>query len=112
MTKVLTKFYDRVLIEHEIAKVLRKALKSGFTRTFSIKRVGANINELDQLLSEFDGKQYKKTPLLDNFQKICQTVGEMSPECDGATEADRSFKAGLLIIYDVLLSKEDSRKPS
>jgi hypothetical protein len=36
MTRVLTKFYDKVLLEQEIAKSLNKAFKEGFTRTFSI----------------------------------------------------------------------------
>ena len=55
--------------------------------------------ELRALLEKYKSKEYKETPLLDNFDKICKIIGKANYE--GDTE-----KAALLLIYDVCIRKE------
>jgi hypothetical protein len=55
------------------------------------------------LLDRYRNKEYKETPLLDNFSEICRLVSK--------SYHDDPFKASLLLIYDVLLRKEQERKP-
>jgi hypothetical protein len=53
-------------------------------------------------LDRYRMREYKETPLLDKFSEICKIVGN-SYEND-------NFRAALLIIYDVLMRKEQERK--
>jgi hypothetical protein len=79
MMRVLTKFYDKVLLEQELAKSLNKALNEGFTRAFSLdvknEEVKETLQELSDLLAKHKGKQYKQTPLMDNFNELCTLFG-------------------------------------
>lgn len=54
-------------------------------------------------LDRYRNREYKETPLLDKFSEICDTVAK--------SYNNDSFKACLLIIYDVLMRKEQERKP-
>lgn len=52
----------------------------------------------------YRNREYKESPLLDNFEKVVQIIA------DSAYGGD-CFKAALLVIYDVVLRKEIERRP-
>jgi hypothetical protein len=54
-------------------------------------------------LDRYRNREYKETPLLDKFDDI---VGSIARSYNGD-----KFKATLLVIYDVLMRKEQERKP-
>lgn len=54
-------------------------------------------------LDRYRNREYKDTPLLDHFSDLTDIIGASSYEGD-------TFKASLLLIYDVLLRKEQERK--
>ena len=70
---------------------------------------GFQINNLEDKknmrthLDKYRNKEYKETPLLDHFNNIAKIVAK--------SYNDDIFKAKLLIIYDVLMRKEQERKP-
>jgi hypothetical protein len=49
-------------------------------------------------LDKYRNKEYKETPLLDNFQEIAETIGK--------SYNNDSFEATLRLVYDVLMRKE------
>lgn len=53
-------------------------------------------------LDRYRNREYKETPLLDNFAQICEIVGR--------SYGGDTFKGSLLLIYDVLMRKEQERK--
>lgn len=55
-------------------------------------------------LDRYRNREYKETPLLDNFSDICKIIGKSSYNGD-------TFQAMLLLVYDVLIRKEQERKP-
>lgn len=56
------------------------------------------------MLEKYRNKDYKETPLLDNLNEITRIIAK-------AYDND-IFKAKLLLVYDVLLRKEQEKKPS
>lgn len=56
-------------------------------------------------LDAYKNREYKETPLLDKFGEIAGILARASYQGD-------TFKAALLLIYDVLLRKEVERKDS
>ena len=60
--------------------------------------------DLRKILDLYRNKQYKETPLLDNFDKILQIIS-LSYEND-------KFKSMLYLVYDVILRKEQEKKES
>ncbi len=54
-------------------------------------------------LDKYRNREYKETPLLDNFSDISAIVAKSSYDGD-------TFKASILLVYDVLLRKEQERK--
>jgi hypothetical protein len=62
-----------------------------------------NKRTLRVLLDKYRLREYKETILLDNFDTIVKTVAK--------SYEDDDFKARLLIIYDVLMRKEQEKKP-
>lgn len=61
--------------------------------------------QLRAYLDSYRNREYKETPLLDNFNKIVTTIAKTSYEGD-------TFKAALLVIYDVIMRKELERRPA
>jgi len=57
---------------------------------------------LRELLEKYKSKEYKQTPLLDNFDEIIRIVALSNYEGD-------TFKAALQIIYDACIRKELSQ---
>lgn len=55
------------------------------------------------MLDKYKIRDYKETPLLDSFNEVVKIVAR--------SYNDDTFKAKLLIIYDVLLRKEQEKKP-
>jgi hypothetical protein len=54
-------------------------------------------------LDRYRNREYKETPLLDKFEDILGVIAK-------GYQGDR-FRACLLVIYDVLMRKEQERKP-
>jgi hypothetical protein len=54
---------------------------------------------LREFLDLYKVKEYKETPLIDNFETIAQIIADANYEGD-------SFKASLLMVYDVCVRKE------
>lgn len=96
-----------MLLEQQLAKSLGNALQLGFTSTFSLDLKGKEISVLRDLAEQNKSKLYKKTPLMNNFDKICKIVATNSPECSGDV-----FQAALNLTYDVLILREEDRKLS
>jgi len=102
LLRVLFRTYDESLFEQDLAKCLDKA-----TNTYSMT-AGFTVNNLEDKiplrihLDRYRNREYKETPLLDRFHEISSIVGK-------SYNGD-SFKASLLIIYDVLMRKEQERK--
>lgn len=57
-----------------------------------------------RILDKYRNRSYQETPLLDEFNQIASIVGQ-------SYEQD-VFKAKLLLIYDVLIRKEQEKKPA
>jgi hypothetical protein len=90
LLKVAFRFYDKNLFEHALAKGLSQKITYGY-------QIGdADISEY---LDKYRNKEYKETPLLDNFEAIAQLIADESYEGD-------LFKASLLMVYDVCIRKE------
>jgi hypothetical protein len=53
-------------------------------------------------LDKYRNREYKETPLLDSFGELSEIVGR--------SYGGDAFKASLLLIYDVLMRKEQERK--
>lgn len=61
------------------------------------------------MLDKYRTREYGKAVFASDFQKLVKLLSNVSPECQVSGESD-STKAALLLIYDVLISKEISRK--
>lgn len=92
------RFYDESLFEQALAKRLDKATNNySMTAGFKVDSLDSKI-KLRVHLDRYRNREYKETPLLDKFEEICAIV---DPD---------TFKACMLIIYDVLMRKEQERK--
>lgn len=101
---VVFRFYDEQLFEQDLAKCIDKATNNySMTAGFALSKL-EDKGELRALLDAYRNREYKETPLLDNFTKIITTIANSSYEGD-------TFKAALLVIYDVILRKELERRP-
>ena len=58
--------------------------------------------KLRVFLEKYKSKEYRDTPLLDNFEEICRIIALANYNGD-------ILKAALLIIYDVCIRKELSK---
>ena len=47
---------------------------------------------------------------IQQFSKVAQLVGALSPECEDMSGEAKSFKAGMLLLYDVIIQKELARR--
>ena len=47
----------------------------------------------------YKSKEYKETPLLDNFKEICEIIADSCYDSD-------TFKSCLLVLYDAFIRKE------
>jgi hypothetical protein len=47
----------------------------------------------------YKGKEYKETPILDNFKDICQIIADCNYNSD-------TFQSCILILYDACIRKE------
>lgn len=61
------------------------------------------------MLEAYKTREYGKIVFTNQFQKLAKIIATASPECNSNDEPD-IVKAALLLIYDVLISKEVSRK--
>lgn len=105
--------YDESLFEQDLAKCLEKATNNycnlktpnerniAMTAGFQVANVDDKI-KLRVHLDRYRNREYKETPLLLQFSDIAHIVGK---SC-----GNDPFKASLLIIYDVLMRKEQERK--
>ena len=91
------------MFEHSIAQGLEAATgPNAISFGYKVGDLGRNTEEkqrLRELLEKYKSKEYKQTPLLDNFDEIASIIG-------GANYNDDSFRAGLLMIYDACIRKE------
>jgi len=100
---VVFRFYDKSLFEQDLAKCLDKATNNySVTAGFHVGKTESKA-QLRAHLDNYRNREYKETPLLDKFSDIASIVAKASYEGD-------TFKASLLLIYDVLLRKEQERK--
>jgi hypothetical protein len=67
------------------------------TAAFTVSNTDDKI-KLRVLLDRYRIKEYKETPLIDKFEEITQIIGRQYQ--------DDTFKATMLLIYDVLMRKE------
>jgi hypothetical protein len=103
LTKVLFRFYDETLFEQDLSRCLVKATSPySMTAAFQIQS-NDDKAKLKAHLDRYRNKEYKETPLLDKFEEIVGLVAN-------SYQGDR-FHALLLIVYDVLMRKEQERKP-
>jgi hypothetical protein len=98
---VLFRFYDRSLFEQGLAKSVNRALKDNHTFGYSLE---SKPEELAKMIVEYKRREYKQTILTDDFKKIAKLVAQASPDC--GKNPDNYFRAALLLIHDVLISKE------
>ncbi len=72
------------------------------TAGFTVKTI-EDKKALRGILDRYRNRNYKETPLLDEFNSIASII---------ANSYDQDvFKAKLLVIYDVLMRKEQEKKP-
>lgn len=101
---VVFRFYDKQLFEQKLAKCIDKATNNySMTAGFALSKVEDRA-QLRALLDAYRNREYKETPLLDSFNKLISIIANSSYEGD-------TFKAALLVIYDVILRKELERRP-
>ncbi|CDW78409.1 UNKNOWN [Stylonychia lemnae] len=91
--KVVYRFYDKNLFEQDLAKCIDKA-----TNNYQDKK------ELRSYLDKYRIKDYRETPIIDNLDKICEIISR--------SYQNDQFKARLLLVYDVVLRKEQEKKPA
>lgn len=103
LLKVVFRFYDRQLFEHSLAQAIESAtgpssVSFGFRVGQPNERLEAK-DKLRKLLDTYKMKEYKESPLLDNFNSIVETVAEANYNGD-------HLRTALLIVYDVCIRKE------
>lgn len=97
------KFFDKNLFEHQLAQGLNAALGQ-YSVSFGYK-VGDHSDNLEakeklmKFLDAYKSKEYKETPLLDNFDQITKIIADANYDGD-------TFKTTLLMVYDVCIRKE------
>lgn len=101
--KVALRYQDRTLFEQYLAKGLEAALGI-YSTTY-----GYRVGECDEKMEEKDvlrkflnmhkSKEYKQTPLVDNFQEIVTILAGSNYEKD-------ELRAAILLAYDVCVRKE------
>lgn len=101
--KVALRYQDKTLFEQYLAKGLEAAL--GIYSTTYGYRVGEcdekmeEKDELRKFLNMHKSKEYKQTPLVDNFQEIVTILAGSNYEKD-------ELRAAILLAYDVCVRKE------
>lgn len=103
MLKVAFRFYDMHLFEHSIAQGLEAAtgpasVSFGYSIGDSTQNKEAK-KKVRSILDEYKSKEYRQTPLLDNFKKLVDIIA------DANYGGDR-FRVCLLMIYDACIRKE------
>ena len=73
------------------------------TTAFHLTSQDDKLKLRKEYLDKYIYREYKETPLLDNFPSIVEIVAK-------SYNGD-ILRAALLLIYDVLILKEQSRKP-
>lgn len=110
---VAVKFYDKQLLEHELARSLNRALDQGFTYSYSLvsdsESQSESMKQLRQMLDRYKSREYGKAVFASDFHKLVKLIAQSSPETvvDGEPCV---VKAALLLIYDVLIAKENARR--
>eukprot|EP00347_Sterkiella_histriomuscorum_P014896 403359104 len=99
---VVFRFYDESLFEQDLAKCIERATNNySMTAGFHISSP-SDKKDVRLILDKYRNRDYKETPLLNNFHDIAEVVAK--------TYEGDVFKAKLLMIYDVILRKEQERK--
>jgi len=57
---------------------LNEALKFGCTNGYSLE--SSKVKEIEDFVNKYKSREYKQTPLLDNFEKLCNHMSLASPE--------------------------------
>ena len=68
-----------------------------------------SVTQLQQMLDKYRTREYGKAMFAADFAKLVKLIASASPECQVDGQPD-STKAALLLIYDVLISKEKARR--
>lgn len=109
--KILKRFYEDILIEQQIYKILRQSLEhcenlqnaqeSWLTFPLNLKNWE---KEIQDFLTKYEQREYKQTPLLDNLEEILEVLKKNYEE-------DEQL-ALMRLIQAVMVEKENDRKPS
>ncbi|CAI2360060.1 unnamed protein product [Moneuplotes crassus] len=104
---VMSRFYENILIEQQLYKILKECLESqenplDSCHTLQLRIAGASDVASD-LVGKYEGRDYKETPILDNIDTLVESIKSNYGGDD---------KLALLsVFYAVMLEKENDRKP-
>lgn len=71
MLKVVFRFYDKNLFEQDLARCIDKSTNNySMTAAFQLSSADDKV-KLRVMLDQYRNREYKETPLLDNFGQIC-----------------------------------------
>lgn len=100
--EVAFRFMDRNIFEQHMAKGLEAALgRYNVTYGYKLGEEGERKEareRLRTLLNKYKAKEYRETPLLDEFAEVVSLIA--------GNYGNDNFKAALLIVYDVCIRKE------
>jgi hypothetical protein len=76
--KIVLRFYDKNLFEQDLAKCLDKATNNySMTVAFALSRPEDKA-QLRIFIDTYRNREYRETPLLDNFHKIVKIIADSS----------------------------------
>ena len=117
--KVATRFYDRNLLEKELAHSINRVMASqnGHSYAYSIdKHIDIEAaNELAKMVEQYKNKDYKKTVFVTDFERVAKLLARLTPESEALeswSDKDLEFACGLRLLHDAVISKELSRRPA
>ena len=67
------------------------------------------------MLGLYKTKDYKKTVIVSDFEKVAKLLAKLTSEKDfaeGWSQTDKEFACGLRLIHDALINKEIGRRPA
>ena len=122
LLKVALRFYDKNLLEQNIAHSINRVLsgKTGHTYAYSVdlSRSKKSAEELATMLARYKSKEYKKTVFVSDLAKVGKLLSQVMDDGDvgrddpQVSKSDQEFAAALRLIHDAIISKEISRRHS
>jgi hypothetical protein len=104
---VIERFYEKVLIEQQLYSVLKNAMdeeRNGESWYFGGVDVSGKLDEIDEILQLYEGREYRETPILNRIDEITDLLKH--------NYDDSRWKILLDLFYAVMIEKENDKKPA